>query len=232
MSKQNIHFEIKTVNHFAENVLWLDELSKLRAKTFYAEGQRPAFRLANGDFYDPDNFDKKSYHILAYDYGMKSKKLAGAVRLLPLVAPEYHCVASEIVGDVVFKKMLNFFKPGTQIMEVNRFFVSEEYQHHVLGMNLCAAAWWFGHLLGYSLITNGNIKLVRSLYIKYLGGVMFPDSAGPYYSELYNDHEIYILNIDKKLASPYLLEQVEVMKTLLPLENLAIKSDSSSVLET
>ncbi len=224
-----------------ENEPWLEELSKARAEAFYAKGQRPAFKLDNGEFKDPDTFDNQSYHILAFEQVGNKKKLVGAVRLLPLAGPEYHCVASNITGNIAFKKLIGFFKQNInledtyledndledrhfednhaeelKLMEVNRFFVQEAYQHQILGMNLCAGAWWLGHTLGYTLITNGNIKLVQSLYIKHLGGVPFPYLSGPHSSQFYNDNEIYILYIDKKRASQYLLEQVELIKHQLP----------------
>lgn len=219
MELENICFKLKTPQDIIQDMQWVLELSQLRAQVFYAKGPkgpRTAFKLKNGEFHDPDIFDKECYHVLAFEQTLHKKKLVGALRLLPLRGPEYHCVASEIVGVGQFKKIVHFFNPNMKLMEVNRFFVREEYQHHVLGMNLCATAWWLGHSWGYNLITNGNIKLVEALYVKYLGGVLFPEYAGPYRSELYNDDEIYILYIDKNKASSYLLEQVEIIKTLLP----------------
>lgn len=220
MSLTNIVFEIKMKDALtSQDSLWLEDLARLRAEAFYIKGPkgpRSAFKLDNGEFNDPDTHDMNSHHILAFEQKDSKKTLAGAVRLLPLAAPKYHCVASEIVGDVQFHKLMDFFNPSMKLMEVNRFFVREEFQHHVLGMNLCAAAWWLGHSLGYQLITNGNIKLVESLYLKHLGGMLFPEEAGPYSSEFYNDDEIYILYIDKHLASEYLLARLEDVKPLLP----------------
>src|ERR1700691_6327 len=94
----NIGFEIKMAQDLvAEDDQWLDELSRLRAEAFYIKGPkgpRSAFKLKNGEFHDPDSHDRRSHHIIAYEQNETKKKLAGAVRLLPLVGPEYHCVAS------------------------------------------------------------------------------------------------------------------------------------------
>jgi hypothetical protein len=55
-----ITWELKTPQ--SENPIdWLEEISELRGRVLYEDGRRPAFRLANGHFADPDSLDLHAY---------------------------------------------------------------------------------------------------------------------------------------------------------------------------
>ena len=81
---------------------WLVELSEMRGRVLYAEGRRPAFRLANGRFADPDPLDVYAYHLVAY----AATGAVGCIRLVPLAdLPE--CFSEHLVGHQAFAQALD-----------------------------------------------------------------------------------------------------------------------------
>lgn len=214
MNFNEINWAYKIANTFKNNEPWIDDVSKLRGEIFYENGKRPAFRLKNGEFYDRDEFETNSHHILAYH----GEKLIGAVRLLPIIPPDYVGITSKVVGKEAFMGILQeLFKEKTRLLEINRLVVHRNYQHYSVGMYLCAASWVIAEYLHYLIIANGNINTLKALQIKYLGGVFFPRYPGPYSSEYYNDNEIYLIYIEKKRMSAYFLKKIQTIAPLVPL---------------
>ena len=206
MELSQVRWDIKTAHEMDDG--WIKKLSHLRGEQFYEQGKRPLFRLANGEFYDQDEFDSVSLHVLAYD----NEKLIGSIRLLPVKPPCYHCISSNIVGEENFIPIIqSLFKNKNRLLEINRLAVHHQYHHLNLAVYLCAAVWVLADQLGNLSFANGNKALLDSFHLKHLGGVYFEKHAGPYYSEHYNDPEIYLIAIDKTRMSPYFLRHVQKM---------------------
>jgi GNAT superfamily N-acetyltransferase len=70
------------VSEPAASAAWLAELRQFRGRVAWNGGQRPAFRLTDGTFADPDPHDVASYHLILRDPG--GGQLAACVRYAPL----------------------------------------------------------------------------------------------------------------------------------------------------
>lgn len=218
MQFEDFSWVIKMRDFFHEKEPWIDDLAELRGESLYDHGKRPAFLHANHTFYDRDEFEAISTHILTYH----QEKLIGAIRLLPINPPDYSCIASQIVGKRYRKIMENLFYQIPKMLEINRLVVHKDYQHFRLGVFLCAAAFVAADNLNYLSTANGNIELLKTFHLKHLGGCFYPEEAGPYVSQHYNDNDIYLIYFNKKLYSPFFLRQMDRMRKLISFENLSL----------
>ena len=128
---------------------WLVELSEMRGRVLYAEGRRPAFRLANGRFADPDPLDVYAYHLVAY----AATGAVGCIRLVPLAdLPE--CFSEHLVGHQAFAQALDALQmTRPQAVEGGRWMVVPEYRHiSPLAINLAAGIIAVGRQLGYKIL--------------------------------------------------------------------------------
>lgn len=219
MQIEDVTWKVKLAGHFKNDEVWIDELSKLRAELLYDHGKRPAFLRSSGEYYDRDEFDIISTHILAYI----GEKLIGAVRILPLKDSSYQCISSTVVGHHHFKTIIQELFPSIDIdniVELNRLVVHPEYRDMRLGVYLCAAAFVLSDDLNYFSIANGNIHLLSTFHLKHLGGILYPKYAGPYSSTHYNDNEIYLVYFDKNLYSPFFKRQMNMIRKLIPFEKI------------
>lgn len=128
---------------------WLVGLSEMRGRVLYAQGRRPAFRLANGCFADPDPLDVYAYHLVAY----AATGPVGCIRLIPL-ADLTECFSEHLVGHQPFAQALDALQvTRPQAAECGRWMVVPEYRHiSPLAISLAAGIIAVGRQLGYKIL--------------------------------------------------------------------------------
>lgn len=198
---------------------WLDELSELRGRLLYAEGRRPAFRLADGKFADQDALDRNAYHLLAY----AATGLVGCIRLVPLAAVA-RCVTETLVGSQPFQHALLALNVARhQAAECGRWMVAPEYRRNsMLAMRLAAGIIALGRQLNYKILVGptGTRDGQANLLIR-IGMQPLPTLA-PLVVPLYSD-EFQFIYIDPRCASAkftLLINQMAeqlALATLMPL---------------
>ena len=126
---------------------WLAELSEMRGRILFAEGRRPAFRLEDGSFADPDPLDAYAYHILARTpFG-----LAGCCRILSFAtAPT--SVTESILGPQFGQLLLKLGTTRAESCEGSRWLVAREYRAKATALRLVAGAWAVARWLGFKYI--------------------------------------------------------------------------------
>ncbi len=182
----------------------------MRGIILYEQGLRPLFKKALG-FWDEDDFDYHSYHILAKHHD----RIVGCIRLLPIVH-HLDCVSREIVGPKTFETVLNHlpFKQH-KLSEGNRWLVHPDYRDTMVGHSLLYALWALANHLDLQFIGNGGFK--TKALIRHYGGTLLEKYAGPYYSEKYND-QVYLFYFDVNLLSARARRQIYCMSMLLGLK--------------
>ncbi len=196
---------------------WLVELSEMRGRVLYAEGRRPAFRLANGDFADPDPFDVYAYHLVAY----AATGAVGCIRLVPLVdLPE--CFSEHLVGHAPFAQALSALQvTRQQAAECGRWMVVPDYRHtSQLGISLAAGIIAVGRQLGHKiLIGPTGTRDGQANFLIRIGMQAMP-TLPPVAMPLYDD-EIQFLYINPSCPNEKLGIQMNQMAERLALAQLA-----------
>ena len=115
---------------------WLREVQEMRGRVCYAEGRRPSFLTAAGDFLDADSADHDAFHII----GRAQGSAVGCARLLRLANHPNGMMASTF-GERQFDDILKGLGTTRQrVAEASRWMVLPEYRGG-LGRNLIAATW-------------------------------------------------------------------------------------------
>lgn len=196
---------------------WLAELSAMRGRLLYAEGRRPAFRLANGRFADEDALDRDAYHLLAY----AATGLVGCIRLVPLAAVA-RCVTETLVGSHPFQHALLILDVSRhQAAECGRWMVEPEYRSNsMLAMRLAAGIIALGRQLGHRILVgptgtrDGQANLLMRI------GMQPLPTLTPQTVPLYSD-EFQFIYIDPRCASAKFMLLINQMAERLALAALA-----------
>jgi hypothetical protein len=126
----------------------LDEISELRGRVLYENGRRPAFRLPNGRFADPDPLDPYAYHIIARNDGNS----IGCVRNVP-VTEGVTCLTERLLGEARFAEMLAAFGVERKgAVETSRWMVDPDFRALRVGVLLAAGAVTAAHASGFELL--------------------------------------------------------------------------------
>ena len=196
---------------------WLAGLSEMRGRLLYAEGRRPAFRLANGQFADDDGLDRAAYHLLAYTAGC----LVGCARLAPL-GPVARCVTETLVGNQPFHDALLALNVARhQAAECGRWMVTPEYRcTSMLAMRLAAGIIALGRQLEHKILvaSTGTRDGQANLLIR-IGFQPLPTLASlavPLYSD-----ELQFIYINPRCASAKFTLLINQMAEQLALASLA-----------
>ena len=195
---------------------WLAELSEMRGRLLYAEGRRPAFRLANGKFADDDELDRYAYHLLAY----AATSLVGCARLVPL-GPVTRCVTETLVGSQpLHNALLALNVARYQAAECGRWMVEPEYRcTSMLAMRLAAGIIAIGRQLEYKILVastgtrDGQVNLLIRIGFRRL------PALAPLTVPLYTD-ELQFIYIDPRCASPKFTLLINQMTEQLALASL------------
>jgi hypothetical protein len=198
---------------------WLAELSEMRGRLLYAEGRRPAFRLANGNFADDDALDRGAYHLLAY----AATGLVGCVRLVPL-ATVAQCGTETLVGSQPWQNaLLALHVSRHQVAECGRWIVAPEYRcTSMLAMRLAAGVIAIGRQLEHKILVaaTGTRDGQANLLIR-IGFQPLPTLA-PLAVPLYSD-EVQFIYINPRSASAkftLLIDQMAEQLALAALDRL------------
>lgn len=196
---------------------WLVELCEMRGRVLYAGGRRPTFRLANGQFADPDPLDVYAYHLVAY----AATESVGCIRLVPLAdTPE--CFSEEIVGHQLFAQALVTLQvTRPQAAECGRWLVVPEYRRVAqLGINLAAGIIATGRQLGYKILIgptgtrDGQADLLKRIGMQALPALL-PVTVPSY------DDEIQFLYLNPRCPDAKLEIPINQMTERLALTHLA-----------
>jgi len=118
---------------------WLMEVRSLRGRVLFDNGRRPAFRTAQGRYWDVDPIDFHAFHLLAY----AECRLIGCVRLYHLDPAGPPCVTEEVMGQERFSEMLRSLRAThDDIVEIGRWIVEPDYRatNLYLGVSIQLAA--------------------------------------------------------------------------------------------
>lgn len=209
---ENFRWEIKLPEHLSpnESYEWLPSVCKMRGLALYEKGRRPYFQKNAHFFYDEDDFEYQSYHILA----KLKNNIVGCIRLLPL-NENLSCISQQIIGPGIFTKLIQDNSLiGEKIFETNRWIVHPRYRKTRIGFYLGYAALALATHLGNRLIANAGFKS-QSL-IEHYGGTLFSQQAGPYYSKKYQD-SVYMFQFESARLSVRAKNHIQKMWEILGL---------------
>jgi hypothetical protein len=114
----------------------LAEVSEMRGRVWYDDGNRPSFRKLDGNFEDFDTIDLRAFHIIARSVG----HVVGCARVAPL-ASVHHGVVSSSIGEARLASLLQSKKVNAnRVCEASRWAVLPEFRGE-LGARLVAATW-------------------------------------------------------------------------------------------
>lgn len=189
----------------------LGELSEMRGRSLYAGGRRPAFRLDDEAFADPDHLDPYAYQVLA----LRAGYVVGCCRLVPLVSVST-CGVEALLGREWFNQMLSDLNTKLyQTCEVSRLVVVPEHRNGILGLRLGAGIWATARWLGLcTLIAAVGTREHQDLIYMRAGGRPVP-GLGLFPSELFDDNlRIFYFDISRpaKTLRPLIDEMTVVMK--------------------
>ncbi|MEZ4867836.1 MAG: GNAT family N-acyltransferase [Caldilineaceae bacterium] len=195
---------------------WLAELSEMRGRLLYAEGRRPAFRRANGEFADEDALDRDAYHLLAY----AATGLVGCVRLVPLAAVA-RCVTETLTGSQPFHNALLALNASHhQAAECGRWIVAPDYRStSMLAMRLAAGIIAIGRQLEHKiLVASTGTRDGQTNLLMRIGFQPLPHLA-PLAVPMYSD-ELQFIYINPCCASPKFTMLINQMAERLALGSL------------
>jgi Acetyltransferase (GNAT) domain len=123
---------------------WLSELREARGRIIYDHGHRPAFRLPDGSFSDPDPLDLDAYHLIV----RSQSGFAGCSRVIRLSECSQGAVESAL-GRQGFSDLLSQLGARRErTCEASRWMVAPEYRRRGLGFYIVAASWAAARWLG------------------------------------------------------------------------------------
>ncbi len=189
----------------------LDELSAMRGRSLYAGGRRPAFRLGEKGFADPDPLDPYAYQVLA----LRAGSVVGCCRLVPLASVS-KCTVETLLGPKKFNQLLSDLETKPQhVGEAGRFLVVPEHRNRMLGFRLGAGLWATCRWLGLpTLIAAVGTRNHQDLIFMRAGGRPAP-GLGIVPSEAFDDElRIFYFDISRpaKTLRPLIDEMTEVLK--------------------
>ena len=113
------------------------ELSALRGRVFYAEGRRPQFISANGEFADEDEQDFAAFHLIG-STGAVPVAACRMVRFRDVAMTDFE----RRVGSRVIEQVLGALQVGRgDAAEVSRWVVDPRFRQEGLGALLIAGMW-------------------------------------------------------------------------------------------
>jgi hypothetical protein len=113
------------------------ELTALRGRVFYAQGRRPQFLTANGEFADEDEHDSVAFHLI----GSSGDQPVAACRLVRF--PDVATTDFERrVGSEAIERIIGALRIGRgDVAELSRWVVDPRFRHAGLGAQLIAGMW-------------------------------------------------------------------------------------------
>lgn len=170
---------------------WLAELTEMRGRVLYDGGRRPAFRLADGSFADPDPLDAYAYHLLA----RPSACLVGCCRVVPLASAQ-PCGTESLLGRERFNRLLlEIGATRAHTGEASRWIVVPEHRGPRVGLRLVAGMWAIFRWLGLqTVIAMVGTRDGQNRALMRIGGRPVPGLA-PLPSHKFDD-EILVLSFD------------------------------------
>ena len=123
---------------------FLQELWAVRGLVLFDHGRRPAFRLTDGTFADPDPLDAAAHHIV---FRLEERMVACArIALLSDVASG---TIAALIGQRRFEEILNGIGTTTaETCEGARWTVVPDCRKHGLGRKIIIASWTVARWLG------------------------------------------------------------------------------------
>jgi GNAT superfamily N-acetyltransferase len=115
---------------------WLAELRSFRARVLHDGGRRPSFRAVDGRYWDPDPVDLHASHVVA----RWGDSVIGAVRLLPLVAPQPGTVERLIGAERLETLITGLGADRAHAAEGGGWVVDPDFRGSAVGSRLVAAA--------------------------------------------------------------------------------------------
>lgn len=123
---------------------WLVRLREFRAEVLHADGLRPAYRLPDGTFADPDPGDLVAHHVLVRD----ADDLVGALRVIPLAATRAG-FCERLVGSAGIEQLLAALDAQrADIGEASGWAVAPQRRSEALGPRVLAAGVAVAQMLG------------------------------------------------------------------------------------
>ena len=197
---------------------WLKDVSELRGQVFYEDGRRPAFKLADGRFADPDPLDLHAHHIIASSSG----RAVGCVRLVPVVGTPAG-VTEQLLGPARFAEMLaSVGVTRTQAVGCERWVADPDCRGSRVGVLLAAGAVAAARSLGFKLLfCSVGTRARQDRILSRLG--LRPVAGFPLIDVPTWNDAVRVMSIDPSRPPPHFAALMQTMDGnlgLIPSENL------------
>jgi predicted N-acetyltransferase YhbS len=183
----------------------IDEVREFRAKAFFADGRRPAFRTADGVFTDVERADEYACHLVCRD---KSGAPVGYVRAGRVDLLPGSAVAEHLGVERTARELDELGLGHSQVLELGRLVVVADQRgqgvaasllfmtHIVTRRSGCTAMW------GTAGLGDGQDR-----YLTRFGSKVLPGSAA--YVPKYEDEACVIVH-DHRLTWQYIQRAIEI----------------------